>query len=122
MNEEFIPYFFQIRGGVPIPTLRVLHQFPDILPRFQVDKGAIKFVLKGADIFCAGLTHPTGGSMVDVEEGTVVAIYAEGKQHACAIGETTMSTAEIRKVNSGVGVKMIHFLGDGFWKCKTLDS
>ena len=78
-------------------------------------------MLKGSDIFCAGLTSP-GGNMVDVEEGTLVAIYAEGKEHACAIGETVMSTADIEKVNSGVGVKLVHYLGDGFWKCKDLDS
>ena len=119
MDEEFTPYFFQLKNGNPIPTLRLLHQYPDMLPRFQVDDGAIKFVLKGSDIFCQGLTS-AGGSMVDVEEETVVGIFAEGKQYACAIGLTTMSTQEIRDTNKGVGVKQIHYLNDGFWKLKTL--
>lgn len=30
-----------------------------------------------------------------VEEGAAVAIYAEGKEHAMAIGYTTMSTAQV---------------------------
>ena len=121
MDEEFAPYFFQIKNSKPLPTLSLIHQFPDALPRFQVDQGAIKFVLKGSDIFCAGLTSK-GGSMVDVDEGTFVAIYAENKVHACAIGLTTMSTEDIRKTNKGVGVENVHYLNDGFWKLKTLES
>eukprot|EP01083_Nonionella_stella_P199391 731192_1 len=115
MDDEFQPWFFQIRNCTPVPTLRMLHKHPNMLPRFQVDVGAIRFVLKGSDIFCAGLTSK-GGNMVDVEENTIVAIYAETKQHACAIGMTTMSTKQIRKVNKDVGLKSIHYLNDGFWK------
>ena len=121
MDDEYIPWFFQIKNGPPIPTLRLLHQYPDMLPRFQVDEGAIRFVLKGSDIFCAGLTSK-GGSMVDVDEDSVVAIFAEGKQYACAIGKTAMSTQEIKKKNQGVGVYQIHYLNDGFWKLPSLEA
>ena len=121
MDEEFVPYFFQIKSGKPLPTLRVLHAFPDLLPRYQVDEGAIRFVLKGSDIFCAGLTSK-GGNMCDVDAETFVAIYAEGKKHACAIGMTTMSTEDIRKINKDVGVQNVHYLNDGFWKLKSLES
>ena len=61
----------------------------------QVDKGAIKFLLRGADIMCPGLTHPTGSHMDDVGEKTVVAVMAEGKTHAMAIGLTRMSTEDM---------------------------
>ena len=44
------PLFFQQRDGPWYPTLRVLHQYPFIMPKMQVDRGAIKFVLKGANI------------------------------------------------------------------------
>jgi PUA domain protein len=65
---------------------------PDMLPKMQVDKGAIKFVLGGANIMCPGLTHPTGSYMDPVEEHTIVAVIAEGKQYAMAVGMTQMST------------------------------
>ena len=42
-----------------------------------------------------GLTQPTS-SMEDVEQGTMVALYIEGKQHAIALGRTLLSTKEIR--------------------------
>eukprot|EP00971_Amphidinium_carterae_P138814 2750802-Amphidinium_carterae.1 len=85
----------------------------------QVDKGAIKFVLRGASIMCPGLTSK-GGAMEDVEEGAPVQITAEGTIHACAIGVTTMSTEEIKKTNKGMCIEHIHYLDDGLWKLAEL--
>ena len=67
---------------------------PFLLPHMQVDKGAIRFVLSGANIMCPGLTSP-GARMTKVEANTVVAIMAEGKEHALAIGLTKMSSEKM---------------------------
>lgn len=67
---------------------------PFFLPVEQVDKGAIRFVLSGANIMCPGLTSP-GAKMTPVERNTVVAVMAEGKQHALAVGLTTLSTEDM---------------------------
>lgn len=77
-----------------MPTLKLYHKFPFFLPMEQVDKGAIRFVLSGANIMCPGLTSP-GACMTPVDKGTVVAIMAEGKTHALAIGQTTLSTEDM---------------------------
>lgn len=61
-NEAFL--FFQHYDGPWYPTLRLLHQYPDLLPKLQVDRGAIRFVLSGANIMCPGLTSP-GAKMED---------------------------------------------------------
>jgi len=45
---------------------------PDIMKKFQVDRGAIKFVLSGANIMCPGLTSPGGALDDEVEEETPV--------------------------------------------------
>jgi malignant T-cell-amplified sequence len=66
---------------------------------------------------CPGLTSP-GAFMNPVEKGTVVAIMAEGKENCLAIGLTTLSTADIAKVNKGVGVENCHYLNDGLWNMK----
>lgn len=89
--------FFKQRDGQFIPVLRLLHKYPFILPHEQVDKGAIKFVLSGANIMAPGLTSP-GGKMTAVDKNTVVAIMAEGKKHALAIGITKMSTEEMYNI------------------------
>jgi predicted RNA-binding protein (TIGR00451 family) len=67
---------------------------PGFLPEVQVDRGAIKFVLSGANIMCPGLTSK-GAKMDDVAIDKVVAIRAEGKEHAVAIGYTKMSTKDM---------------------------
>ena len=33
---------------------------PIMMPRIQVDKGAIKFILGGANVMCAGITSKGG--------------------------------------------------------------
>lgn len=111
--------FFRHREGPWMPTLRLLHKYPFFLPIEQVDKGAIRFVLSGANIMCPGLTSK-GAKMTPVPKGTVVAVMAEGKQHALAVGMTTLSTDDIAKVNKGVGVENCHYLNDGLWQMKAI--
>jgi len=117
-QNEFI--FFQCRSGPFIPTLRFLHKYPDILPKYRVDRGAIRFVLSGANIMSPGLTS-AGGAMDDVPAESVVAIMAEGKEHALAIGVTTMSTEEIRTNNKGIAVENTHYLKDGLWTLRSVE-
>jgi len=116
------PWFFQIRDGPWVPTLRTLHRYPEILPKLQVDRGAIPFVLKGANIMCRGLTTPGGNCDADVAEGQYVAVMLEGKKHAASIGLTKMSTADIKKINKDVAVDNIHFLNDGLWGVEELSN
>eukprot|EP00041_Stephanoeca_diplocostata_P029115 m.852106 g.852106 ORF g.852106 m.852106 type:complete len:137 (+) comp23494_c0_seq24:206-616(+) len=52
VNEELL--FFQQRDGHFYPTLRLVHKYPNLLPRQRVDKGAIRFVMSGANIMCPG--------------------------------------------------------------------
>lgn len=76
-----------------------------------------RFVLSGANIMCPGLTHPNA-VMTPAPKDTVVAVMAEGKEHALAIGCTAMSTDEIKSKNKGVGVDNYHYLNDGLWNMK----
>lgn len=84
----------QNRDGPLIPHLRILHKYPFMMKHMQVDRGAISFVIRGADIMCPGLTSP-GGRMAEAQAGEVVAIMAEGKQSAVALGLTLLSTGEM---------------------------
>ncbi|ODV83698.1 hypothetical protein CANARDRAFT_9262 [[Candida] arabinofermentans NRRL YB-2248] len=99
-----------------IPSLTLVHKYPDAFPSVQVDRGAIKFVLSGANIMCPGLTS-AGAKLPEepLEKETTVTIYAEGKQHAMAVGKLLMSTDEIKSVNKGIGIELFHHLGDGLW-------
>ena len=90
------------------------------MPKFQVDRGAIRFVLSGANIMAPGLTS-AGGAMDNVPADTPIAIYAEGKEHALAIGIAMASTTEIRETNQGNAVENTHWLNDGLWCMRTAD-
>lgn len=96
---------------------------PYILAPVKIDRGAIRFVLAGAQIMCPGLTSK-GGELPPAEDalaaGTSVAVFAEGKEHAVAVGVTKLSTEEMRKANKGVGVETTTYLGDDLWNIKTL--
>lgn len=69
-------------------------------------------------MMCPGMTSK-GGSLPPADaalpEGTPVALHAEGKEHAVAIGITKLSTEEMKSVNKGVGVETVAYLGDDLW-------
>ena len=61
----------------------------------QVDKGAIQFVLQGANIMCPGLTSKGALMTPTVPNSSVVTIMAEDKQHALAIGRMKMTPEDM---------------------------
>ncbi|AMD20751.1 HDR008Cp [Eremothecium sinecaudum] len=109
-------YFFQNFDEL-IPTLKFVHKFPEAFPTVQVDRGAIKFVLSGANIMCPGLTSAGAKLPEDpgYEKDALVIVNAENKENALAVGRLLMSTNEIKSINKGHGVEMIHHLGDCLW-------
>ncbi|KAJ3998210.1 hypothetical protein F5050DRAFT_1806163 [Lentinula boryana] len=137
------PIFFQHFDGPIYPTLRLLHKClalypisqthsqrltisltdPYILPMVRVDRGAIRFLLAGAHMMCPGFTSK-GGYLPPAEEGLAagvpVAIHAEGKEHAVGVGITKLGTEEIKRVNKGVGVEIVTYVGDDLWAIQSL--
>jgi PUA domain protein len=108
--------FFQHRGGPFMPTLRLLHRYPMMLPQHQVDIGGCKFVVSGAQVMTPGLLKVPGGRVApNVSEGDVVAVYIEGKQHAVSVGLALKSSEQIVEDRTGPCVENIHHMGDGLW-------
>jgi malignant T-cell-amplified sequence len=106
------PVLFQQRDGPILPTLKLVHRYYPTLEftRVTVDKGAIPYLLGGANVMCPGLTNPGGEMPPDALEkdehgfdiikpglnkGDGVVIFAEGKENALAVGMMTMSSAEM---------------------------
>mmetsp|Transcript_6707 Transcript_6707/g.8324 ORF Transcript_6707/g.8324 Transcript_6707/m.8324 type:complete len:205 (+) Transcript_6707:96-710(+) len=117
-----VPLFFQSRDGPLLPSLKLVHAYPDLgFTQVTVDKGAIPFVLGGANIMCPGLTNP-GAVMEDgLEKGRGVVIMAEGKEFALAVGVMKMSSEDIRRKNKGIGVEVAHYLGDGLYQTNEIN-
>ena len=115
------PLFFQQRGTPWIPTLRFLHRYPGIMKKVTVDKGAIRFVMRGANIMCVGITSPGGDLPDDLEKGDPVSIHAEGKHLPFAVGVMLLSSEEVRTATEGHAVGSIHVLEDGLWKATSIE-
>mmetsp|Transcript_12215 Transcript_12215/g.17361 ORF Transcript_12215/g.17361 Transcript_12215/m.17361 type:complete len:202 (+) Transcript_12215:126-731(+) len=130
-DEEQEPLLFQSRDGPILPTLKFVHAYPDLKFRHVVvDEGAIPFILGGANIMCPGLTSkggwmPPDDDDVDVdvnnkgeglEKGDGIVIYADGKDHALAVGVMKMGSRTVRSKNKGIGIEVAHFLGDGLYQ------
>ena len=109
--KESEPSFFQSRDGPVLPSLKLVHQYPQLeFTKVTVDRGAIPFILGGANIMCPGLTN-TGGFMPEdgvgggeggdgfpkdgLEKGAGVVIYAEGKELALAVGVMKLSSSVV---------------------------
>ncbi|CAK4122311.1 unnamed protein product [Aphanomyces euteiches] len=119
--EDGTPLFFNMRDGPFLPTLKLLHKLPTMMKVIRADKGAIPYVLSGANIMAPGLTSKGGDLPEVIEEGEPVAIMAEGKELAMAVGIMQMSTTEIKRVNKGVAVELGHFLGDDLWLLQKIE-
>jgi len=112
------PLFYQPFDGPPVPHLKLIHAFPDVVPKIRIDRGAIRFVLSGAALMAPGLTS-AGGWLPDkenaLEAGQIVAVSAEGKDEVCLVGQLKMGTEEIKEKGKGVAMDTGHYLGDGLW-------
>ena len=53
-------------------------------PRFTADEGAMKFMLKGANLMAPGLLNEQA-KMEDVKEGALVSIYVYGHDHCVVV-------------------------------------
>ncbi len=59
-----------------------------------------------------------GGRVPEVKAESYVAIMSEGKQHALAIGKTTMSKEDMKRINKGIGIELLTYIGDDGWNIK----
>lgn len=64
-----------------VPTLKTVHAHPELYPKFVADEGAIKFLVKGANVYSPGLTNQNA-HMDDVGEHSIVAVYVQNYEHA----------------------------------------
>lgn len=94
------------------------HADPNLLPTIRVDRGAIRFLLSGANIMAPGLVS-AGGRLPDssaaLPKDAPVVVLAQGKEHALAIGRLKLGTEEIKAQGKGVVVDNLHSLGDDLW-------
>lgn len=73
-----------------------------------VDKGAIPFIAKGADLMRPGIREIDMG----FEKGDVVMIRDENKRKTFALGIALLSSGDMKEQERGKSLQIYHFLGD----------
>jgi PUA-domain protein len=98
--------------GEPFPTLKGALKL-DIKSKYVVvDMGAVKFVIKGADIMSPGITDADP----NIKEGDLVIIIEETHRKPLATGRSIISGLEMIENTEGKAVKSIHHIGDEIWE------
>ena len=97
-----------------IPTLKLLlKKLPD-KNLVVVDMGAIKFLIKGADVMAPGIVDADE----NINEGDVVFVVDENHKKPICIGIALMSGKEMKEEDKGKAVENIHYVGDKLWNFK----
>ena len=96
---------------MPFPTLKGALQTEITSKYVVVDMGAVKFVIKGANIMSPGITEadPT------ITEGELVIIVDETHRKPLATGRSLISGPEMVENHEGKAVKSLHYIGDEIW-------
>ncbi|MCK4847608.1 MAG: hypothetical protein KAT16_01135 [Candidatus Heimdallarchaeota archaeon] len=94
-----------------LPSLKFIRTHPELdIPTIQVDAGAVKFVINGADIFTQGIVSCSR----EFDENTLL-IILNPQNAALSLGYSLMTSSDLL-TKKGKGIKNIHFLGDKIWK------
>ena len=89
-----------------------------MLKHMQCDKGGIKHVIGGANVMAPGLASEGGHIDESAKVGDIVAITAEGKKHAMAVGKLVMSPEQIQTEKKGIAIELETYLCDALWNFK----
>ena len=109
--DNVICFFKQDLSQQWIPTLPLLISKKAKLPEVVVDKGAIPFVLKGADIMRPGVVSVQTFSKEDI-----IMVVDETMHQPIGVGKALFSSEELLAQTSGKVVEALHFYGDEIMK------
>ena len=105
------PSFFYYEEKL-IPTLKYLQQNQNFLKQITIDKGAIKFIVNGADVMRPGITD----IQKLIQKNDVVVIIDQEHKKPLAVGIALFNSEEMKAATKGKMVKNIHYVGDELWQ------
>jgi PUA domain protein len=83
-----------------------------LLPSLTIDEGAVKYIIKGADVMRPGIS-----AYDDWGEAGKLVVVREGKKgRAVAVGKTSVASSEMAGLKKGSCVKNLHHAGDRYWE------
>jgi malignant T-cell-amplified sequence len=97
-GSEYLPY---------VGSKDVVGLFPSVF----IDEGAVKYIIKGADVMRPGISKYDEWGDV----GKLVVVREDKKGRAAAIGRTSVTSSAMAELKKGNCVSNLHHAGDRFW-------
>ena len=116
-ESELILYFIDDEAtlieidNMIFPTVNALLSKKIMLPEVIIDKGAIKFIINGADVMVPGIVDTSES----IEKEDIICIVDVEFKKTLAIGKALMSAKEIKEKNKGKAIQTLHHVGDKIW-------
>lgn len=101
--------FLIIKDKKYIPHLKSVDQTK--YKAVYVDKGAIPFVIKGADLMRPGIQKIDD----NIQKDEIILIKDENHNKTIAIGISLYTSQELKKQEKGKSVIIYHFVGDKYY-------
>ncbi|MEM4308407.1 MAG: PUA domain-containing protein [Thermoplasmata archaeon] len=99
-------------NGVAFPSLRALQELKPEKKFVEVDSGAVKFLVNGADVMKPGIAACDSG----IREGDVVWVREAAHKKAIVVGIALEDGEKLGNREKGKGVKTVHWVGDKLWE------
>ena len=96
---------------IAFPTLKGILSWKPTLKWISVDRGAIPFLLNGADCMMAGIQDCDIG----IEKDDLVWICDETHRKPIAVGWALTDSKSMINEKSNKGITTIHWIGDDLW-------
>ena len=82
-----------------------------LLPSIHIDDGAVKYILKGADVMRPGISK-----FDDWGATEKLVVIRDGAERGLAIGRSLVPSSEMLGLSKGNCVKNVHHAGDRVWE------
>lgn len=96
---------------IAFPTIKGILKWKPTLKWISVDRGAISFLLNGADCMMAGIQNCDK----NIKKNDLVWICDENHRKPIAIGWALKDGETMIEEKSDKGIKTIHWIGDDLW-------
>jgi malignant T-cell-amplified sequence len=83
-----------------------------LLPSVYIDEGAVKYILKGADVMRPGISKFDDWG----DKEKLVVIRDQGRDRGLAVGRSLVPSSEMAGMSKGICVKNLQYAGDRVWE------
>ena len=111
------PVLVQLNEGQVIPHLKIAMEYPGLLPCVYVDDGAVKALLRGADLMAPGIKKL---GETPFEEKQVIEIRLLGTTVPFAIGIAKYGSEQITPDVKGLAITVCHIMRDALYLNESL--